>query len=484
MELGNNGLGRVLIADDDPVAADSLSEQLRGEGYHTATACDGHEALAMLREARQNGAGAYQILIADAHVPRAAGSEVLRHVRKHHPEVVVIFTTGYGTVEDAVEAVRLGAFDYLTKPVEAERLKQTVARAVRQQVLAAGSNGRRRASLEGGLERLVGHDPRMHRVYELVEAVAPTRTTVLVNGESGTGKTMIARAIHEMSPRRDGPLVTFSCGAIPETLLESELFGHVRGAFTGADVDKPGKLRAAEGGTLFIDEINSATPALQLKLLRVLQEKTYEPVGSHETRTADVRFVLATNEPLDRLVKEGRFREDLYYRINVVAVELPPLRQRNGDVMALAHHFVNKFCDETGKVVTGIDAEAMEALVRYAWPGNVRELENAIERAVVLARHPVIKIEHLPDPIRFQSPDGQPGFRERRRGGWGPPRDWAPQALKKALREPEKQILLAALRHRHWNRQQTAADLGIDRTTLYKKIKEYGLEELEHSAPA
>jgi len=467
---------RVLIVDDDPIVADSLAETLADRGYRASTAGDGGEAMTLLRE--HKGSEQFNLVVADINMPRADGLELLKHIRKHHPAVAVLMVTGYGTIESAVEAVKLGAFDYLTKPIVDDELAGVVERALRQQTLMAENLAlRSRMGEREGLDRIVGHDRSMQKVYELIEAVAPTRTTVLITGESGTGKSLAARAIHDHSPRHDGPLVTFACGSIPETLLESELFGHVKGAFTGADSDKTGKLRAAEGGTLFIDEINSATAALQLKLLRVLQEKQFEPVGSHQTIKVDVRFVIAANEALDKAVSEGRFREDLYYRINVVKIDLPPLRQRTKDVIALAEHFVHKYCNETGKVVTGFDDEVVSALVRYRWPGNVRELENAIERAVVLARRPVIHLDDLPETIVFQTPDGQPGFRERRRNPWGLPKDWSPQPLREALQEPEKQIILAALKHNEWNRQQTAKDLDINRTTLYKKIKQYGLEE-------
>ncbi|MEX2670536.1 MAG: sigma-54 dependent transcriptional regulator [Phycisphaeraceae bacterium] len=470
---------RILIADDDPIVADSLAELLQREGYRTATAGDGHEALTMLREAADSEQHAFSVVLADVNMPRTHGMEMLRQVRRHHPTIVPVMITGYGTIESAVEAVKLGAFEYLTKPLVDQELLITLDKAIKQQALLR-ENASLRSRLHGrGLESMVGNDRRMQRVYEMLEAVAPTRSSVLVLGDSGTGKTMIAKAVHDRSPRRDKPFVVFACGSIPETLLESELFGHVRGAFTGADADKPGKLRAADGGTLFIDEINSATPALQLKLLRVLQERQFEPVGSQETVKVDVRFVIATNEPLDRLVKEGHFREDLYYRINVVSLQLPPLSQRSSDVPMLAEHFLHKYCRETGKIVTHVADEAVSALVRYRWPGNVRELENAIERAVVLCRRPVIELEDLPETIRCQTPEGEPGFVERRRNpGWFLGPDWSPQPLRNALQEPEKAIILAALRHNDWNRQKTAADLDINRTTLYKKIKQYDLEEL------
>jgi DNA-binding NtrC family response regulator len=328
---------------------------------------------------------------------------------------------------------------------------------------------------------IVGGDYRMQKVYDLIEAVAESKTTVLIDGESGTGKSMVARAIHTRSDRRAGPFVTFSCGAIPETLLESELFGHVKGAFTGAESDKPGKCVAAHGGTLFIDEINSATPALQLKLLRVLQEKQFEPVGSTKTIHVDVRFVLATNEPLASLVENGRFRQDLYYRINVVNIQLPPMRQRLGDLPVLAEHFLAKWCKESGKTITGFTEAAMEALRRHHWPGNVRELENAVERAVVLSRRPVIDVVDLPETVQA-SADGTrraagPNHATATPANGAASLAWTPMPLVQALEEPERLILLAALKANNWNRQETARQLVINRSTLYKKIKQYRLDE-------
>lgn len=470
---------RVMVVDDDPIVGESLERFLQKAGYTTATACDGHEALAILRDAEESGEP-FNLVLTDVNMPRSGGIELLKQIRKHHDSLVVIMMTGYGTIESAVEAVKLGAFDYLTKPIVDEELVLAVAKALRQQaLLAENATLRNRLAGRGCGDTMIGQDRRMQKVYDLVEAVAPTNTTVMIGGESGTGKTMVASAIHDRSTRKPKPFVTFSCGSIPETLLESELFGHVKGAFTGADADKLGKLRAAEGGTLFIDEINSATPALQLKLLRVLQEKKFEPVGSHQTVKVDVRFIIASNESLDRLVEQGRFREDLFYRINVVTIHMPPLRDRPSDVPLLAEHFLHKYCRETGKVITGFTQDVHGAMMRYRWPGNVRELENAVERAVVLSRRPTIDIDDLPESIRYQNPDGEPGFVERRKNpGWWADSSWKPQPLKDALMEPERQIILATLRANDWNRQKTAEILDINRTTLYKKIKQYRLEEL------
>lgn len=497
-----NDAPAILIVDDDPVVAESLSEFFEGEGYATATALDGKEALRLLEsnvtisaaergevDPAVNGNGRercrFGLVVTELNLPRCDGLELLREVRKDHPSVASIVVTGFGKIELAVEAVKLGAVDFLTKPVVEDELRIAVGKAVQQHALLAENQTlRSQLSERYGLGNMIGHDYRMQKVYELVEAVAPSKTTVVINGDSGTGKTMVARAIHTSSNRSAGPFVTFSCGAIPETLLESELFGHVKGAFTGAVVDKAGRILAANGGTLFIDEINSATPALQLKLLRVLQEKQFEPVGSSETVFVDVRFVLATNQSLRELVESGMFREDLYYRINVVNIHLPPLRDRVGDIPMLVNHFLVRYCQEVGKTVTGLTERALEALRRYGWPGNVRELENAIERAVVLSRRPVIDLEDLPDTIHWES--RSPGVEEMKMNG-GHDRSciaisalrdgWTPMPLAKAMQDPERQILLAALMANSWNRQMTARELDINRTTLYKKIKLYGLDQ-------
>ena len=469
---------RALIVDDDSIVAGSLAELLEEAGYPCDQVGGANEAMTALRE----GSSRYQLLLTEMNLPGMGGLELIRHARKHHEQVVAIAVTGYGTIESAVEAVKAGAFDYLTKPIVDEELIRTVERAARQQMLLHENATLRSRLGDSPLGEMVAADPKMLRVRELVSAVADSRTTVLIQGESGTGKTMVARAIHNQSGRAEQPFITLSCGSIPETLLESELFGHVKGAFTGADRDKPGKLLAANGGTLLIDEINSAPLALQVKLLRALQDRCFEPVGSHETVNVDVRFVLAANESLETLVAEGRFREDLYYRINVVTLELPPLRQRESDVPRLAASFIDKYCRETGKVVTGFSEEAQRLLRTYNWPGNVRELENAVERAVVLTRGPVIQPDVLPERISHQRPDGRPGFRERRRNPQGfLPADWTPQPLREAIKEPERRIILATLKANDWNRQRTAEVLDINRTTLYKKIKQYGLEELEAS---
>ena len=444
----------------------SLSQFLSREGYAVQTADNPEDALAILEGSQA------ELLLADVNMPGVKPNEFLRAVRRRFPQVVVIIVTGYGSIEGAVEAIKLGAFDYLTKPIIDDEIRVVVEKAARQQALVFENQTlKQQLDLRFGLENIVGHDYKMLKVFDLVEAVADSRTTVLMTGESGTGKSLLARAIHHRSPRRDKPFVEVSCGALPETLLESELFGHVKGAFTGAVADKPGRFLAADGGTLFLDEINSASPAMQVKLLRVIQDRAFEPVGSTETKTVDVRMMLATNMDLSALVSAGQFRQDLFYRINVVNIRLPNLRERLSDIPLLSQHFLRRFVKETGRELLGFTEAAMGAMQRYTWPGNVRELENAIERAVVLTRRPQIDVEDLPEVVQaFMSP------RPAANAGNGDGVHETPMPLETALEGPERRIIEAALKRNNWNRQATAAELDINRTTLYKKMRKYQLD--------
>lgn len=475
---------RILVVDDDPITCESLCTVLARHGYRTATAFSAGEAIEALadaeRDAADHPAAPFGVVITDLNLPGVDGTELLRRIRQDHPDAVVIVLTAYGTIEAAVNAIKLGAFDYLTHPLVEEELLALLNKAVRHGALISQNHHlRRQLDDRYGLDNIIGRDPRMLRLYDLIEAVAPTRTSVLMTGESGTGKSLVARAIHQRSPLRDRPFIEVSCGSIPETLLESELFGHVRGAFTGAHADKVGRFLAADGGTIFLDEINSASAGMQLKLLRVLQERRFEPVGSTKTVEVNVRVVLASNEPLEQLVASGQFRQDLYYRINVVTIELPPLRDRLTDVPVLAEHFLEKQNRAAGRQIIGFAPDAMAALQRYAWPGNVRELENTVERAVVLCRGPKIGVEDLPPRILENRPLHLSLRLARHDDAAGAP--WQGETLAQALESQERRIILAALSANNWNRNRTAAQLGINRTTLYKKIRAFRLDELSQA---
>ncbi|MDO8632775.1 MAG: sigma-54 dependent transcriptional regulator [Phycisphaerales bacterium] len=452
---------RVLVVDDDRIILDSLAEFLRLEGYEVEGVTSFSAAVQVLERR------GVDVVLSDVNMPGGNGFELLHIVRRRFPETVAIMMTAYGTIESAVEAIKMGAYDYLTKPIIDDELKVCVERAVSQQALLRENRILKETlDLRFGLESVVGHDYRMLKVFDLVESVAPSRVTVLVEGASGTGKSLIAKVIHQRSGRGDKPFVEVSCGALPETLLESELFGHVRGAFTGAISNKPGKFKVAHGGTIFLDEVSAASPALQVKLLRVLQTHQFEPVGSNKTETVDVRVILATNVNLEAEVKAGRFREDLFYRINVVSFDMPPLADRIGDIPLLARHFLNRFCADMNRMIIDFDDAAMHTLQRYRWPGNVRELENVVERAVVLCKGRHVTVDDLPSKLLHAAAVAA-----------GPtPGVYQPMSLREALEEPEKRILEAALWANGWNRQLAAEQLGINRTTLYKKMKRYGLD--------
>ncbi|HUG90962.1 MAG TPA: sigma-54 dependent transcriptional regulator [Planctomycetaceae bacterium] len=452
--------GSLLVVDDDRHVREAIADYLRGLGHRTETAADCAEALARLNDS------AYDVVVCDVNLPDRDGFGVLEWAVENRPDTAVILLTGYGTIESAVEAIRVGAFDYLTKPCIDEELRLAIQRALGQRrIVEENRHLKARLDERYGLKNVIGHDYRMLRLFDLIESVADTRTTVLILGESGTGKTMTARAIHQLSGRRDKPFVEVACGALPETLLESELFGHVAGSFTGATQNKIGKFLQADGGTIFLDEVATASPGLQVKLLRALQDREFEPVGGNKTHKVDVRVILATNADLEALVREGRFRQDLYYRINVVTLTQPPLRERIGDIPLLAAHYLAEFNQQAGKRIEGFDEAALQLMQRYSWPGNVRELVNVVERAFVLTKGTVITPADLPESIREEDRWTTPLASIVTGGG-----------LKSAMQQPERQIILEALDANGWNRQDTARMLGINRTTLYKKMKRYGIE--------
>ena len=396
---GQSSPKRILVADDERSMRELLAIVLRREGYEVVVAENGQTALAVLAK------GHVDLLISDIKMPDMSGVEVLRAAKVADAGLPAIMMTAFASTETAVEAMRLGACDYLVKPFDVDELKLKVrekleARQLRQENVLLKRALHQTHSMAG----IIGGSSSMLAVFDLIESVAKTTSTVLVTGESGTGKELVARALHFHSLRRDRPFVALNCGALPETLLESELFGHMRGAFTGADSLKKGLVEVAEGGTIFLDEIGEMTPMMQVKLLRVLQERRFRRVGGTDEISADIRVVAATNQDLPKLVSEGRFREDLYYRINVIPVQLPPLRERREDIPLIAEHFLTKFREQMGKPLVAISGEAMALLEQYHWPGNIRELENVIERAVALERTPTILAESL--PLQVQGPQG------------------------------------------------------------------------------
>jgi two-component system response regulator HydG len=441
---------RVLVVDDDQAIREALSRTLEKFGYEVVLAEDGQAGLDRLRE------GEIHILLADLQMPKLSGQELLKAAKTIAPDIEVIVITGHGTVEDAVEAMKEGAYDFITKPFKRVQLERTIRRAAEKQALAL-QNRRLRARLDElqGAGSIVGTSPVMLRTLELVRQVAPSTATVLIQGESGTGKELIADAIHHGSPRREQAFVKVNCAALPEHLLESELFGHERGAFTGAVARKEGRFELADGGTLFMDEIGDISVAMQAKLLRVLQSGEFERVGGTRTLKVDVRLVAATNTDLAALVREKRFREDLYYRLNVITIHLPTLRDRREDVPLLAHHFLRRYAAKNAKPLGGFTEEAMDLLQTYAWPGNVRELENAIERAVVLTRSDLITPVDLPETLVRS--------------------DQAARhlviSIGTPLEEVEDRLIDETLRYTKGDKTLAAKLLGIATRTIYRRMK-------------
>ena len=458
---------RLVILDEDTFGAEVLQHELEAFGCEVQVCSERAELVAALEE------GPVDAVLADLETCPATDFQDLLE-RPDAPVLLVL--SGFGSVDDAVAAVRAGAADFLAKPLSGDRLRVALDRALERRDLTT-ENRRLREDLGQRYElgNLVSTSPLMQQVFERVRAVADTTATLLIEGESGTGKTLLARSAHAASSRATGPFIEVNCGALPESLLESELFGHVRGAFTGADRDRPGKFEAADGGTIFLDEIATASLDLQVKLLRVLQDRVFEPVGSTETRRVDVRVVAATNERLREAVAEGRFREDLYYRLHVVPLELPPLRERRGDVAFLAERFAAEVAATHGRPFEGFDPRALAALAGHDWPGNIRELQNVVERAVLLSTSPRISSEALPEELAAGelSPLALSGGQlDALLDG----RD-----LRQALELAERTLIENALLENRGSRKATAQRLGINRTTLFNKMTRFGLMDLDYS---
>lgn len=453
--MPNNSDYSILVVDDEPLIRKSLYEILKIAGFDTHTAQNAEEALALFT------ARSFDIVITDMKLPKMSGLDLLGALKKTSPMTELILITGYGSIETAVEAMKKGAFDYVTKPIVDDEIKILIEKIIEKRCLLEENRNLRqlvsknkRSSFCG----MTGNSAAMQTVYNLVESVASTNATILINGESGTGKGMVARAIHQCDPkRRDMPFVEVSCGALSETLLESELFGHVKGAFTGAIKDKKGRFEAANNGTIFLDEINTCSPNLQVKLLRILQDGGFERVGDTQTLKTNARVIVATNQDLEKLVEEGSFREDLYYRVHVIPLVMPSLRERREDIPALVKHFIAVANKKNNKNIDDIDEEVKKLFMNHHWPGNIRQLENIIEGAVIMSRKTLISKEDLPKNF-----DKLKGKAEGK-------------SLQEELKEPAKEIILNALKECNGNRSKAAVNLGINRTTLYNKMKKYGI---------
>ena len=466
-------MAHVLIVDDETNIRRVLAAMLKRDGYDVTAAEDGEQALAAMSRAPVD------VVVTDLVMPRMGGLDLLRHVASAHPDVPVIMITAHGTVDTAVEAMKAGAFDYITKPFDQEDLRKVIAKAARARVLEGQHV--HPPTADGERPPLVGQSPSMRAVYDVIARVADSPSTVLITGESGTGKELVAQALHRGSSRRTQPLIKVNCAAIPKDLVESELFGYEKGAFTGAVGSKPGRFELADGGTLFLDEIGEIPVEMQVKLLRALQESEFERVGGIRTLRVDVRLIAATNRNLETLIADGRFREDLFYRLNVVPIALPPLRDRREDIPLLAQHFIEKYDRRLGKRVERVDAGAMEILVNYGWPGNIRELENVMERSVLFADGDLVTVAQLPETLRERTPGAaRPVAPLGAIGAIAAPSGASMKDIvRQAQSELERTLISRALEETGGNVTRAAKKLQISRKSLQVKMKELGLRGAE-----
>jgi two-component system response regulator HydG len=453
---------RILVVEDNATLRGGVCIALRAAGSEVEEAASGEEALARIRDA---GSEPFDVILTDLRLPGADGLAVLRAARERDARTSVLMMTAFGSIETAVEAMRSGAFDFVQKPVDLEQIELRVARAIEhRRLLAEVTELRAERAARRAAEEIVGDSPALRAAVDLALRVAPTRSTVLITGETGTGKELIAGLIHRSSPRVEGPLVKVNCAALPETLLESELFGHERGAFTGADRQRIGRFEQASGGTLFLDEVGDMSPAIQAKLLRVLQDQEFQRLGGTRVLRTDARIVSATNQDLAGRMREGSFREDLFFRLNVIRIHLPPLRERPEDLLALAHHYLHGFARETGRALRGFSDEALARIRSHAWPGNVRELHNTLERAALLAEGPRIEAADL----------ALPAAGDADRAGWRA--QLPPGGM--SLRELEREFVLEALRRSRFLQKDAARLLGVSRRKLNYMIRRMGITHI------
>ena len=461
----------ILIVDDEPAMTDLLAVELRRAGYRTRVASSGEEALSIL------DADTIDVVVTDLRMPGRSGTDLCRAIVQSRPTIPVIVMTGFGSMEAAIESIRAGAYDFLTKPFPFEKLKVVIERALEHAAIRSELHRLRRQGRElPGLDALLGASPQMERVFALIERIAPTDASVLITGESGTGKELVAQALHRLSRRSKGPYITVNCAAIPEQLFENELFGHVRGAFTGAERDRLGLLRNAHRGTLFLDEVGEMPASVQPKLLRVLQEGKVRPVGADTETTIDVRMVVATNRDLAQDVAAGTFRADLFYRLAVITIPMPPLRERGDDIILLAEHFIDQLADAAGRPRPELSDEAIAVLMAYGWPGNVRELRNWIEHAIAMVDGPVITADHLPGAHLRATPPAIPTAITTRTLSQ-PHRQAQPvdTAALEPLEAVERRHIVHVLEAVGGNKSQAAKILGIDRKTLLSRLHRYGV---------
>lgn len=457
----------ILVVDDEQQILKAVQRFLSEKGYDVVTSDHYDGALAALARQPFNAA------LIDLKLGDRSGIDLIAQIKKEQPDAICMIFTGYGTIDSAIQAVKAGAYHYITKPFRLEDLESLLVQALEtRRVKQENKILKKEVSSRFGIKNLVGVSDAMKGIYSLIDKVADTDSTVLLLGESGTGKELVAKAIHYGSRRADHPMVAVNCGAIPEELLESELFGHVKGAFTGAVATRPGRFEMAEGGTIFLDEIGDMSPRLQVKVLRVLQERKFEPVGSNKTIEVDVRIIAATNKNLEKAVKENNFREDLYYRLHVIPVRLPPLRERLEDVPLLIDFFLKRYAQENARILPHINSDAMLALTHYPWPGNVRELENMVERLVILKHEGDITMTDLPERFHIRSDDDMVTNVQIPENGL---------SFKDVVDDFENQLILKALEKTGWNKNKAAQLLQLNRTTLVEKIKKRQLEKTLNS---